>query len=186
MKKITKSDLIILIVTIIAAIGAVVTVCLMNFLPDKIPMLDKDFGVNLLDSSFCYNSTELYEYLGKLNNRGLNTLLQIHSIDYLFMICVLVLEVGAVLLLSNRKFWLIFINAFAFLEFLFDLSENVMVDLVIKALPDKKPLLSSMCGGMTCCKWVFTILYLVSFFVAVGYLVFKNVKQKKASEQSKE
>lgn len=180
-KKLRKKYLILAILLLLSGLGIFITFILMDFSSIGISKIQKLTGYKLIDMYLFYSGEQLYAYLSNFNDEALKTLLLVHGIDYVFMTSVLVFEVTILVFISEDNYKALFITSFAFLEFLFDLSENVLVDIVVRKLPDKVSMLAGMCGGMTTCKWIFTFLYgILSCIVLVRFLmkISKNSKIK--------
>ena len=178
----TKKQLILWITLAVSALVAIVTVILMDFTSLGVPTIQKITGKGLIDSKVYYSSSGLYEYLENFNDEAIHALLTVHAIDYVFMLAVCVLEITVLLLLSKHNWKVLFFGAFPFLELFFDVSENMFVDFAIKKLPEKASMLSGLAGGMTLCKWIFTVLYLVCAFTMIGIVIAKKIKAKKKVE----
>ncbi len=175
-KSINKKQIALIITLSVSALIAFVTVILMDFTNIGILKIKKLTGEGLIDSHFYYSGEKLYEYLSNFNAEALKTLLTVHSIDYVFMLSVCVFEIALLVLLSGKNIKVLFLSVLAFLELLFDLSENLFVDFVIRKLPEKASLISGLCGGMTVCKWLFTIAYIVSTIIVLGCILINKFK----------
>lgn len=178
----SKKQIILWATLAVSALVAIVAVILMDFTSLGVPTIQKITGKGLIDSKVYYSGIGLYEYLENFNDEAIHALLTVHAIDYVFMIAVCVLEITVLLLLSKHSWKVLFFGAFPFLELFFDISENMFVDFAIKKLPEKASMLSGLAGGMTLCKWIFTVLYLVSAFTMIGFVIAKKIKAKKNVE----
>lgn len=183
--KITKKQIALIATLSISALVALVTVILMDFTSLGIPKIKQLTGQRLIDARIYYSGAYLSEYLSSFNAEAMKTLLTVHYIDYVFMISVCVFEVALILLLSKKNYKIMFISVFAFLELLFDLSENFLVNFVVRKFPENSSFSLGLCGGMTLFKWIFTIAYLISAVAVLGYFVAKKVKDKNGKTNGK-
>lgn len=185
-KKLLKKRIILAVLLILSGLGIFITLILMDFCPFGISKIQKLTGDKLIDMYFFYSGERLYTYLGSFNDEALKTLLLVHGIDYVFMTSVVVFEVTILIIISQVNYKALFVTTFALLEFLFDLSENFLVDLVVRKLPEKASMLSGLCGGMTICKWIFTILYLVGTSIILVKVLLNKINKRKTSNISLE
>lgn len=154
--------------------AAVFATCVINMLFGQLK-LD---GEATMDSQTYYTSETFYRYLDIQGESGRQSYLILHIFDYLYIICSSLFMAFAIALIEQSTVGLKRFRALIFLPLiggLFDVLENVIVDLSIIVYPSRVPLVASVAGVFTVLKLVFLGLSIITLFSMLFLFIIRVV-----------
>lgn len=160
-----KNTIIILLIFMIVGITLIFTQYF-GFFP-----LDEKYALDMLNY---YNKTQFFNNIVSMDSSSRLSYFMIHVGDYLYMFGFYQLLGVIIYKLIKDKSILIYLVIFPYLAFLFDLLENIIMDIHLAIYPNQIQILGYIPGVCTFLK--FTTLYLSITILVVG-LIYKLINK---------
>lgn len=154
-----------------AIVFTLIFIIILDFTPLGILGLRKENGGHgLFDTMLLYSADEVYDILAVTSGPGLHLYIRCHTYDYFFMAGLFAVQFLFLqyLISRNKLHRLQPLYIFPVGQLFFDIIENILLDVTVRALPQRIDTVVKLASIATVAKWYFVLGYIVTVVLIIG------------------